>query len=285
MQLPCVRLRLSRLEIGLIMPVLRRLVSADRLWVNNGEIVRAGQDICFYARPFDPSRYRSDGMRPFAGALSKLDEQPAGGRLRFDHLELAACAYAARTTRSWVIHGLLQPCLPDHNRLNKKLLLKLERYRRRARRRCESLLGDDAYLASREGWSEVLRWIKTYYLWRPTGPDQVSANLRRWQRGVVDRCVELAAEGLRRRHCYPPQPRQLRQMVRSALRSVRRGYAQMGVRTILERPREGADCLAAFLVRTRGDQFGHFDLSTVLSDRAQRIAPRARRTCCSNGAL
>jgi hypothetical protein len=65
---------------------------------------------------------------------------------------------------------------------------------------------------------------------------------------------------------------QLRRMVRSALRSVRRGYAEMSVKGILDNPRQGGDCLADFIVKTRGRELRRFDLSTVMAERTERIA-------------
>jgi hypothetical protein len=58
---------------------------------------------------------------------------------------------------------------------------------------------------------------------------------------------------------------------RAALRSTRHGYAPMTVKGILESPRQGGDCLADFIVRTRDKELRHCDLSTVLSDRAERL--------------
>jgi hypothetical protein len=58
---------------------------------------------------------------------------------------------------------------------------------------------------------------------------------------------------------------------RAALRSARRGYAPMTVKGILESPRQGGDSLADFIVRTRKKDLRHCDLSTVLSDRAERL--------------
>ncbi len=88
---------------------------------------------------------------------------------------------------------------------------------------------------------------------------------------MVDRCVELAAEGLLRRFHYPPPEDQLRKMVRRALRSARRCWSAMPVKLILERPREGGDFLADFILRTGGKDLPRCDLSTRQSARAERL--------------
>jgi hypothetical protein len=45
----------------------------------------------------------------------------------------------------------------------------------------------------------------------------------------------------------------------------------MTVKCILESPWQRGGCLADFIVRTRDKDLRHCDLSTVLSDRAERL--------------
>jgi hypothetical protein len=168
-------------------------------------------------------------------------------------------------------HGHLKPWLKDHEVATDRLVEKLERYRRPARRLYEKHLGVEAYRAAATTWAYVLGWIHANYLWCGCNRRQRPSFLRAWYRSVVDRCVELAAEGLRRSHRCPPPGDQLRGLVRRALRSARRCQSAMPVKLILERPREGGDFLAGFILRTSGKDLECCDTSTVQSERAQRL--------------
>lgn len=269
---PRVRLRLSHRELRLILPALRAIVAADHAWVTKGELTRPASDIRYYERPFDPAGYKPDGMKPFLSALTLLKNlAKEGGRARLSHFEFAACMFGARHTRTMLRHGHLEAWAAGDDAATDRLLLKLERYRRRARRRFEKCFGQEAYRQASEVWVYVIHWVYTHYLWCSCTRPKGWSNLRRWYRTVLDRCVELAAEGLHRRCCYLLAQTQLRPMVRAALRSVRRGRTEATIRFILENPQQGGDCLADFIIRTRSHLLQRFDLSTVLSDRATRL--------------
>ncbi|MGA2373270.1 MAG: hypothetical protein ABSG11_21630 [Candidatus Korobacteraceae bacterium] len=266
-----VRLRLSALQVGLILPALRLIVAADYQYQTTGGIVRARHDIRFYENRVDTTKYKPAGMKPFADALDKLSAlAQRGGRVRLDCYQLAACMIAARHVRVMIRHGHLKPWL-NHEVATDRLVEKLERYRRRARRLYEKHLGVEAYRDAGTTWAYILGWIHTNYLWCGCNRHQRPSFLRAWYRSVVDRCVELAAEGLLRRHRYPPQEDELRKLVRRALRSARRCPSAMPVKLILERPREGGDFLADFILRTSGKELPRCDLSTRQSARAETL--------------
>jgi hypothetical protein len=168
-------------------------------------------------------------------------------------------------------HGHLKPWLRDHEKATDRLVKKLERYRRRARRLYEKHRAVEAYRDASEIWTDTLAWVHTFYLWCPCNKPTRSSFLRAWYRSVVDRCVTLAAEGLLRRHRYPPPKDELRKLVRRALRSARRCPSAMPVKLILERPRQGGDFLADFILKTQGKNLEMCDLSSVQSDRAERL--------------
>jgi hypothetical protein len=159
--------------------------------------------------------------------------------------------FAARHVRVMIRHGHLKPWLRNHETATDRLVQKLERYRRRARRLYEKHLGVAAYQDAGNVWVDVLAWVHTFYLWCPCNKRGRSSFLRAWYRSVVNRCVELAAEGLLRRRRYQPPHVQLRGLVRRALRSARRRPSAMPVKLILERPRAGGDFLADFIIRVQ----------------------------------
>jgi hypothetical protein len=272
MQSISVRLRFSALQVGLILPALRLIVDADSEWQANRGLVRAGRDYRFYETRLDTTSYSPGGVKPFYEALNKLSALArSGGRVRLSCYQLAACMVAARHVRVLIRHGHLKPWLKNHEQYTDRLLNKLDRYRRRARRLFEKCLGLEAYRDAGNTWAYLLGWIHTNYLWCGCNLAKRSSFLRTWHRSVVDRCVELAADGLLRKSRCPPPEEQLRRMVRSALRSARRCPSAMPVKLILERPRQGGDFLADFVLRTSGRDLRRCDLSTIQSDRAERL--------------
>jgi hypothetical protein len=275
-----VRLRLSALDIGLILPALHFIVYADREWQANRGLVRASRDYRFYETRLDTTSYSPGGMKPFYEALDKLSALArSGGRVRLSYYHLAACMVAARHVRVLIRHGHLEPWLKSHEEATDRLLEKLDRYRRRARRLFEKHLGVEAYGDAGTTWAYILGWIHSNYLWCGCNEPKRSSFLRTWHRSVVDRCVELAAQGLTRKSRYPPSQDQLRKMVRSALRSARRCPSAMPVKLILERPCQGGDFLADFILRTSGRDLRMCDLSSVQSDRAGRLDSLSADPC------
>src|SRR5690349_11270439 len=119
-----VRLRLSAADITAITPVLRQIMAAEE---------RAGS---------------TEGLAPFRSTISKLSPLDGGGRVRLDHLELAACTLCVRQLQRDFNHGHRIPFSGWQSHLI-RLLKKLEHYRRRARKVCEKRLGADAYWQAR----------------------------------------------------------------------------------------------------------------------------------------
>jgi hypothetical protein len=270
---PGVRLRLSALEIRLILPALVRIVGANQLWVEQGRSARAAEDPYIYEHVLRTDLYTVVGMRPFI-ELTSLDQlRSTGGRVRLSVFELAAAALAVRQTLRAVQHGHLTAFRKNHQLFAKQLLGKLECYRRRARRLFEKRLGCAAFRAAGKVWRDTITWVRSEFTWcRCKQPSPVWSRMLCSRRTVVDSCVPLAADGLMRCHAYPPPPGELRRMVRSALRSARRRKTGFGIRTILTDPIAGGDFLAAYILKNHGQKLERFDLATNLSALSERIA-------------
>ena len=180
MKAPTVRLRLSKPQADLILPALRDIVAADRLWRAKKALLRAGQDIRFYEKSVDASKYKADGMEAFHRALKKLSPlRGSGGRVRLEYLEIAACMKAARETMQMVRHKHLEPWLSDHKAATKELLTKLELYRKRARYRLKKAIGTYSYRQASQTWTEALTWADEYYLWCPCSQAKAPSSMRR----------------------------------------------------------------------------------------------------------
>jgi hypothetical protein len=277
---PRVRLRLSSTEMRLILPSLRQITAADCLWNEQGRIVRAAVDPAFYLHDLNTDLYHPAGMKPFWNLLSSLSNLPAqGGRVRVCTFQVAAAAVAVRQTRTAVRHGHLPPFQENHRAVARCLLRKLERYRRRARRLFEKRLGTLAYEASANTWRATVAWVRGAYTWCACRRARGWSFMHRLRRTVVDRCVVLACEGLKRRYVHPPHPAKLRLMVRRALRAARRRKTGFGIRTILTEPIIGGDFLAAYIVKNHAEQLQHFDLATNQSELRERLA-QLFPACC-----
>jgi hypothetical protein len=269
---PSVRLRLSRRDIRLMLPALRRIVAADRLWIEQGRIARAAEDPHFYQQPVRTGLYTTEGMRPFSELLKKMDGRGASVRIRVTTFELCAGAIAVRQTLKAVRHRHV-PAFDDNHRAAAKLVLaRLEKFRRRARRLFESRRGVQEYAAAAKLWRNILQWVRSEFLWCKCRRSRGWTRLLRWRRSVVDRCVALAADGLMRRSIHPPSPRELRRLVRRALRSARRRKTGLAIRSIITDPAAGADFLADFAIRNNQERLARFDMSARLSRLRERLA-------------
>lgn len=269
---PRVRLRLSRKEVRLILPGLRKVVAADRLWIEQRCLTRAAKDPEFWRHNSRIELYDPLALTPFREALTKLSNLGGtGGRVRFDVFQLAGCAFAARYTRTAVRHGHIQSWVQDRSAETKSLLRKLERLRRRGRRRFEARFSSDQYRAAARVWRNVLRWTRDEYLWckcRRPGP---GPSLRRLYCNVLSECCVLAAQGLQQHSVVPPSPPELRKLVRRALRSARRSINGPAVGALWRKPAVGRRFMAEFIIRTYGDKLQWNDLSSRQSRLAERL--------------
>jgi hypothetical protein len=273
---PRVRLRVSRRELRLILPMLGLIVARDKEFVTTGWLAPNLRDRIHQRRP-QAGDHDSAGMTPFYELLRRLSPLAStGGRVRLHQQELASAMFAVRAMRRAVKHGHIAD-LPHANEQGiHRLLLKLDRYRRRAKLRFEKRSGVEAYYDWQSAWPEVLLFVDHWFLRCDCHEPKGWASMRRWYRDVVRRATELAADGLDRRTLVAPEARTLRWMVRRALRAVRRGTTHT-IRYILENPKDGGDYLAAFLAKNYASYLGKNDLSTRLSECSEILSNLGRQ--------
>jgi hypothetical protein len=265
---PRVRLRVSSRQLQLMLPMLALIVARDKAFVTTGYLAPHLRDR-IYQRRVEGAHYTA-GMTPFYELLRRLSAlSPTGGRVRLHQQELASGMFAVRALRTAIRHGHIAGSPTGEQDID-SLLLKLDRYRRRAKSKFEKRCGADAYHAWQSSWPEVLLFIDKWFLRCNCDDPTGWSNMRRWYRDVVRRATQLAADGLCRRSLIAPESTKLRRLVRRALRAVRRGTTHT-VRHILENPKEGGDVLASFIAKNYGADFEKSDLSTLLSHRSELL--------------
>lgn len=217
--------RISRDEAGLIRPGLLRLIIAHRHWQDRG------------ASPVSPASFISIPGRRDEGEFSAEfhatvlhvavvatnDFKAQSRRLRLDPIELAACILGVRATEMMVRHGHLEPCPSRYKVRCRRLLKKLEKLRKRAKRTYIRVHGQAAFAEASHRWRQYVRFARSYFLFctcnRTLLPDPSGRILRKL---MEDQWMEyLREELLERGGEIPPEP-ELRRLVKCALRVGRR---------------------------------------------------------------
>jgi len=127
-------LRLSPAEARTILPGLRRITSAHRLWEMCGVPPFAHPKVLCHEQNLDRCACDDSHMATLQGGLTKVGNLSIPGPMGLDPFELAACMFGARVTATLLRHGHLRPWPLYDKGATKRLLAKLERCRKRAKR-------------------------------------------------------------------------------------------------------------------------------------------------------
>ena len=221
--------RLSRAEAKLIRIGLLRATSGHCLWNARGRIDEgeySAEHLAIVLRVI----VTATGSFPTTGCFTAESR-----RVRLDPFELAACLLAVPTAEMMVRHGHTQAWLPNHKDATRRLLVKLERLRKRAKRAFIRVRGPATFTEASQRWQGFVRFARVYFLFcgcnRPRLPGGGSEALRKplVQEWILYFREELPASGIR-----VPGDQELRDLVRRALRSARRFTADMGLMTVRE---------------------------------------------------
>ena len=226
--------RLSRSEANLIHPGLRHIVSAHSPWEE-----QRGKAGCSPRSSTSPHHRKDEGeynpvvLAIIAGALEKTTVAFDTRRVHLNVFELAASILGVRTSQTLVRHRHLEPWLRNHHCAVRRLLIKLERIRNRGKRAFIGVHGSATFTASSLRWQRGLRFVRSSFL-----SDVCKRPLlrSRWARRKALReewldmfRAELPAAGIE----VPPE-RELRDLVKRALRSGRRYMDYVGLKTAHE---------------------------------------------------
>jgi hypothetical protein len=169
-------------------------------------------------------------------------------RLTLNLIELFACVLAVRVGRDYERILLRKKHTRMENRNANAVIDSLERQLKTARRRYAAEAGEPAYKAMRARWFAHLRWVRMHLVY--FRPVRVKTQLRRVQKLLIDECCEWARAGLINKKYEPPPAKELRRLVRLALRYVRRRRPRLRfpIRNLIDNPRFAQSVLANFVL-------------------------------------
>src|SRR5438552_2237059 len=156
--------RLSRSEARLIHPSLRRIISAHSQWGQSGKAGCSPRSSTSPHYRKDEGEYNPLVLAIIARALEKTTVASDTRRVHLDVFELAACILGVRATQTMIRHGHIEPWLRNHSRAVQRLLSKLERIRKRAKRAFLRLHGSATFTASSQRWQRGLRFERSFFL-------------------------------------------------------------------------------------------------------------------------
>ena len=166
-------------------------------------------------------------------------------RLRLNFLQLSACILAVRIGKDYERLRLKRKISVEDKRAARRVIASLERELKRARQAYAADMGEDAYKQMRAAWLEHLRWIRMHLVYFRRL--RVRTQQRRVHKMIIDYGHERARAGLFARDLQPPDDRDLRRLVRLALRYIRRGRIRLFMQNLMSNPTFAAEFFANFV--------------------------------------
>src|SRR5205809_3814424 len=225
-------LRLSRREAKLIRIGLFSITNGNKLWQARGSPSYSPARMLFQASRKDEGEYREEHLATVSRLAAKATFTSQSRRLRLDPFELSACILGVRVTEMLVRHGHIETWLPNHTGASRKLLARLERLRRRAKRAFIRVRGHAAYSEESRHWQSFVRFARAYFLFCRCNRPRLPFGNRDVRRRFVQDLIEYFEEELSSAGLKVPAEKELRSLVRRGLRSARRLMADMGVMTV-----------------------------------------------------
>ena len=179
---------------------------------------------CGYAARADEGSYSPayQGTILHTAAVATNAFTARSRRLGLDAFEIAACILGARVGELASRHGHFKPCPPNCEVRTVRLLKKLERLRKRAKRAYIRIHGPRAFAEASHGWQQHARFVRAFFLFctcnRPWPLAAGACRRLLQEEWIAYFNDELPALGLLK---VPPEP-ELRGLVRRAVRVGRR---------------------------------------------------------------
>jgi hypothetical protein len=232
------------------------MISAGLAWIGGNHHVWSTTGVMPFARlelrlepgKYDPGLYSEELMQQMltlAKSVGKI--RSSGGRL-YDlaSFQIAALILGVRVAAQRIRHGHTETTIGDFDRRAKRLIARLEKYRKRAKRAYIRQHGADNYRAQEQGWQRFVRWLRVHFL---DCPCQRRRRTRgpRFRRAVINQLADWGKAELIDRHDTVPPDRELRKFVRLALRYVRRGRTGYSIRDLIKDQVFGGSRIANFI--------------------------------------
>ena len=187
---------------------------------------------------FDRGTMNAEMMELIIAFWRRLREkQGRGGRMQLNSIELRSAMFAVRVTlalkrleRNGRRTRGVRESITEGDRLSIDNLSKaahrtihsLERHMKRANRALLVTLTRPEYQAFMQMWREHLRWMRLHLAYFNRLPPILKSK-RKQQRQILDILMDVAADGLKKEGYVPPEPSELRRVLRLYVRSSRRG--------------------------------------------------------------
>ena len=242
-------LRFSCAEAKLARVGLKQIVAAHKFYERHGQTPGMHLNSLYPGPRPDGGKYNQQDMSVLRRALIKLEAVSGGSkRLQMDPFELAACALGARVTATQVQHGHLKAWRVDHKAATKKLLAKLERYRKQGKRAFIRIRGRKNYTKEHRQWEQFVRWVRANLVYCRCGRARFPG-LKRRREMILNDWMESAHRELPGFGLEVPSESELRDLVRRALRSARRLQRRLSLRNHTENRAMLNDHIWAFIAR------------------------------------
>ena len=219
-----VPLRLSRQEIALCLPSLKRIVAAQAHARIAGRLIVPAAKMIFPDWKGDCGEFSPDLFSAFESVLAKVKYLTGKNkRVQFDVFEIAALILSARATQTAVRHRYIKLRPRRYKATYQRILRKLERHRQRAKRAHIKAHGESAFRDASGRWRRLVRFVRLEFLFCTCKRRLLACpgiatirklRVREWMERLKRELPELGRE-------VPPE-KDLRDLVRHALRSVRR---------------------------------------------------------------
>jgi hypothetical protein len=224
-------IRLSQRDRSLILAGLDLIVGNYSLWKSGRRRFSSVERV---VNPrFDPGEYNQEFMELFPVVRKKLLPLKNYGRLRFgSSFEAAACELAVRFAITSHRHGHKRLDIPRLQPSSKRLLLRLEAVRKRAKRAEIRESSLKRYDENAHRWRKLVKWIRVHIppcTCTPRRPRPVGRS-----RTNIDTLLSWTTEELGSRQEPAPDPRELRKFVRLELSYTRRGRRHYSVADLLK---------------------------------------------------
>jgi hypothetical protein len=207
------------------------IIAAGFTWIDAKHEQWKSEGILPFARPdvrwlptIDRGQYSEELMQRFlTAAHSVVEIRCIGGRLyNLDPFQIAGLILAVRVIVQRVSHGHMEAPAEALTKRATHLINRLEKYRKRAKRSFLRHRSDDEYQRQEQEWRDLVPWLRSHILdckciWKRR------IRPMRFSRLIVKQLADWTKAELIDRKEQVPDDRKLRQLVRPALRYMRRG--------------------------------------------------------------
>ena len=250
-----VKMRLSKSQMSLIWLGLDFVVRAYLTRVRTGS---AQFEYPFHVLPLplgsDAGTFGSAMMDRMLALWTRLKPKAkAGGRFQMNGIEIRAAILAARVTlqlrrkevkeaRRWDSATKRRfrmdgESIRELEGQTERLIMSLELYMKRANRAFLKEASRNQFADESKEWRSHLRWIRWHLIFFKPFRSLLQGR-RKWQQAIIDQLVVMAEEAIHYQDLEPPDPRELRRVIRLFARYARRGRTgSFHLRRMLENPK------------------------------------------------